>query len=40
VDLAADREKQFEVMDREAQRCRGVLADQPSAGPSTSGRKQ
>jgi hypothetical protein len=40
VDLAADREKQFVVMDREAQRCRGVLADQPSAGPSTSGRKK
>jgi hypothetical protein len=40
VDLAADREKQFVVMDREAQRCRGVLANQPSAGPSTPGRKK
>jgi hypothetical protein len=40
VDLAAEREKRFEVMDREAQRCRGILADRPSAAPSTSGRKQ
>jgi hypothetical protein len=40
VDLAAEREQRFELMDREAQRCRGVLADQPSAAPSTSGRKK
>jgi hypothetical protein len=40
VDLAADREERFEVMDREAQRCRGTLASQPSAAPSTSGRKK
>jgi hypothetical protein len=40
VDLAAEREKRFNVMDREAQRCRGILADQPSATPSTSGRKK
>jgi hypothetical protein len=39
VDLAAEREQRFQVMDREAQRCRGFLADQPSA-PSTSGRKK
>ena len=37
VNLAAQREQQFEAMDREAQRCRGVLA-QP--GPPTSGRKK
>jgi hypothetical protein len=40
VDLAAEREARFDVMDREAQRCRGVLASQPSAAPSTSGRKK
>jgi hypothetical protein len=38
VNLAAQREQQFEVMDREAQRCRGILA-QP-APPKTSGRKK
>lgn len=38
VDLAAQREHDFEVMDREAQRCRGVLASQPVA-PSP-GRKK
>jgi hypothetical protein len=38
VNLAAQREQQFEVMDREAQRCRGMLA-QP-APPTTSGRKK
>jgi len=26
VNLAADQEQRFEVMDREAQRCRGLLA--------------
>jgi hypothetical protein len=30
VELAADRELQFTVVDREAQRCRAVLARQPS----------
>ncbi len=39
VDLAADREKQFEVMDREAQRCRASLAEQPPAA-SGAGRKR
>jgi len=29
VDLAADFEKRFEVMDGEAQRCRAALANQP-----------
>ena len=37
INLAAQREQQFEVMDREAQRCRGLLA-QPQ--PKTSGRKK
>ena len=37
VSLAAQREQQFEVMDREAQRCRGILT-QPA--PPTSGRKK
>jgi hypothetical protein len=32
VNLAAEREQQFEVMDREAQRCRGILTAQPAAG--------
>jgi hypothetical protein len=32
VNLAAEREQQFEVMDREAQRCRGILTTQPAAG--------
>jgi hypothetical protein len=35
VNLAAQREQQFEVMDREAQRCRAELAQ-----PKTSGRKK
>lgn len=38
VNLAAEREHQFEVMDREAQRCRGTLA--PVILPNTSGRKK
>jgi hypothetical protein len=38
VNLAAEREQQFETMDREAQRCRGMLA-QPTL-PNTSGRKK
>jgi hypothetical protein len=38
VNLAAQRERQFEVMDREAQRCRDMLA-QPGP-PKTSGRKK
>jgi hypothetical protein len=29
VNLAAEREQQFDVMDREAQRCRGTLMAQP-----------
>jgi hypothetical protein len=29
VDLAADKEKQFKVMDQEAQRCRGLLSRKP-----------
>ncbi len=30
VELAADREQQFAVMDREAQRCRAMLSRQPA----------
>ena len=29
VNLASEREQQFQVMDREAQRCRGILTVQP-----------
>ena len=39
VNLAAEREQQFQVMDREAQRCRGILTAQPAASPN-SGRKK
>ena len=35
--LAAEREKQLEMMDREAQRCRGIMMSQP---PPPSGRKK
>ncbi|MFN3323502.1 MAG: hypothetical protein ACK5AZ_08410 [Bryobacteraceae bacterium] len=30
VELAESREREFEIMDREAQRCRGVLSRQPA----------
>jgi hypothetical protein len=39
VNLAAEREHQFEVMDREAQRCRATLMAPPPP-PKTSGRKK
>jgi hypothetical protein len=39
VNLAAQRELQFEVMDREAQRCRATLMAPPPR-PKTSGRKK
>jgi hypothetical protein len=39
VNLAAEREHQFEVMDREAQRCRGTLMAPPPPVKSP-GRKQ
>ena len=39
VNLAAEREHQFEVMDREAQRCRATLMATPPPH-STSGRKK
>ena len=39
VNLAAERENQFEVMDREAQRCRGTLMA-PQPPPKATGRKQ
>jgi hypothetical protein len=37
ITLAAEREKQLEVMDREAQRCRGLMMSQP---PPAAGRKK
>jgi hypothetical protein len=39
VNLAAERERQFQVMDAEAQRCRGILTVQPAAS-SNAGRKK
>ncbi len=39
VNLAAEREHQFDVMDREAQRCRATLMA-PAPPPKTSGRKK
>ncbi|MCU1232739.1 MAG: hypothetical protein JWP63_706 [Candidatus Solibacter sp.] len=39
VSLAAQREQQFEVMDREAQRCRGTLMA-PTPAKTTTGRKK
>jgi hypothetical protein len=39
VNLAAEREHQFEVMDREAQRCRATLMA-PAPPAKTSGRKK
>jgi len=39
VNLAAEREQQFQVMDREAQRCRGILTVQPAASANP-GRKK
>jgi hypothetical protein len=39
VNLAVEREHQFEVMDREAQRCRATLMAPPPP-PKTSGRKK
>ena len=35
VDLASQQETQYQVMDREAQRCRGILSRQPPAGRSS-----
>ena len=39
VNLAAEREHQFQVMDREAQRCRATLMA-PNPPPGTTGRKK
>jgi hypothetical protein len=38
--LAAEREKQLEVMDREAQRCRGIMMSQPPPAPPAAERKK
>ncbi len=35
MDLAADKEAQFRVIDEEAQRCRGQLSRQPRSAPRT-----
>jgi hypothetical protein len=40
VELASEREQQLSVMDREAQRCRGILARQPVEIPKKSGRNK
>jgi len=40
VSLAAEREQECAVMDREAQRCRAVLATQPPSEQSNRGRKK
>jgi hypothetical protein len=40
VDLAADREQQYKVMDREAQRCRAALSRQGSPAPGTGARQE
>jgi hypothetical protein len=40
VNLAAEREHQFEVMDREAQRCRATLMAPPPPPKKTTGRKK
>ena len=39
VNLAAEREQQFQVMDREAQRCRGILTVKPAASPNSERKK-
>jgi hypothetical protein len=40
VDLAAEREQRFAVMDKEAQRCRGILFDTQPGAAAGSGRKK
>lgn len=35
VELAAQREQEYQIMDHEAQRCRGILAKQPPAAKKT-----
>jgi len=40
VELAAQREQEYQVMNSEAQRCRGVLATQPPAAPGSAGKKK
>jgi hypothetical protein len=34
LELASDKEEQFNVMDKEAQRCRAILSRQPAATPT------
>jgi hypothetical protein len=40
VDLAADREQQFRVMDQEAQRCRAVLSHGTATPAKTTTRQE
>lgn len=40
VSLATQREQECAVMDREAQRCRSIMATQPPAGARNSGKKK
>ncbi len=39
LDLAAEHEQEYEVMDHEAQRCRGILARQPNPVPRKTEKK-
>jgi hypothetical protein len=40
VDLAAQHEQEYQIMDHEAQRCRGILAKQPKAAASQNTEKK
>lgn len=40
VELAADREQQFRVIDQEAQRCRSVLSRQPHSASKAADKKE
>jgi hypothetical protein len=39
VELAAQREQEYQIMDHEAQRCRGILARESQPAPRKSGKK-
>lgn len=39
AELAATREQEFEIVDREAQRCRGVLSRQGASAPAADSRR-
>ena len=40
TELAQTKEQELKIMDKEAQRCRGMLTRQPTPAPSKPGRKQ